>query len=105
MFGKLASKAKELSSSDVEESESSNKINEVIQSQWPKIEAILLERLAATAGDKLNDEEFINTAFKNTYGFLPMPIRLVLSEDKFVSYCMQHKEPLLEKLNELNTVS
>ncbi|CAG20352.1 hypothetical protein [Photobacterium profundum] len=105
MFGKLKNKAKELSSSnDTDNEMGSRKINEIIQSQWPKIEGILLERMIPLAGDKINDDEFITKAFENTYEFLPMPIRMLLSKEKFVSYCKTHKEPLIEKINELNNV-
>jgi hypothetical protein len=56
MFGKLKNKAKELSSSnDTDNEMGSTKINEIIQSQWPKIEGILLERMIPLAGDKLNN--------------------------------------------------
>jgi len=105
MFGKLKNKAQELSSSnDTDNDMGSTKINEIIQSQWPKIENILLERIIPLAGDKINDDEFITKAFENTYEFLPMPIRMLLSKEKFVSYCMTHKEPLIDKINELNSV-
>ncbi|ELR63163.1 hypothetical protein C942_04059 [Photobacterium marinum] len=105
MFGKLKNKAKELSSSnDTDNGMGSTKINEIIQSQWPKIEGILLERMIPLAGDKINDDEFITKAFENTYEFLPMPIRMLLPKEKFISYCLTHKEPLIEKINELSNV-
>jgi hypothetical protein len=53
MFGTLKNKAKELSSSNDSNNEMGTaKINEIIQSQWPKIEGILLERMIPLAGDK-----------------------------------------------------
>jgi len=102
MFGKLGNKAKQESTDN---NVGSDKVNELIQAQWPKIEGLLLERLGPIAGDKINDDEFVTKAFENTYEFLPMPVRLVLPKEKFVSYCMDNKAPLIEKLNELNSVS
>lgn len=96
MFGKLKEKATQLAA----EQTGGTNVDEIMQAHWPKIEAVLVEKLVAVAGEKLNDEGYIETFFENGYEFLPVPVRLMLPKEKFVEYCMTKKEPLLVKANE-----
>ncbi|MDO6496661.1 hypothetical protein [Photobacterium sanguinicancri] len=96
MFGKLKEKATQLAADKV----GGNSIDEIMQGHWPKVEAILVEKLVAVAGDKLNQPGYIDSFFENGYEFLPAPVRMMLPKEKFVAYCVTKKEPLLLKANE-----
>ncbi|WP_413112490.1 hypothetical protein [Thaumasiovibrio sp. DFM-14] len=91
MLGKLKNK--------LGESDNGSKFEEIIKAQWPKIETMLLERLGPVAADKLNNEEFITKTFETTYECLPMPVRMILKKEKFMAYCMEHKDPIIAKLS------
>lgn len=91
-------KAKEIASDSFDNN--TRKFNQSIEKQWPKIEEVLLKGMISIAEDKLNDEKFLASVFDKAYEVLPMPVRMLLPRDMFLQYCIQHKEPLLLKLDD-----
>jgi hypothetical protein len=83
-----------------ENSELSNKImgalEPTIKEHWPKIEPYADKALAAAEKD-----ETIEALARKVYPFLPMLLRLAIKEDKFVTFALEHKGPLLLKLTEI----
>ena len=75
-----------------------NALGPVMAEQWPKIEPYADQALAAAQDDTI----FENLARK-IYPWLPAMLRLVIKEDKFVSFTLEHKGPLLAKLAEVKT--
>lgn len=82
-----------------ENSDLSNKIigamGSVIAEHWPKIEPYADKALAAT-----QDDATFETLARKIYPWLPMMVRMAVKEDKFVSFTLQHKGPVLAKLAE-----
>jgi hypothetical protein len=83
-----------------ENSEISNKImtalEPVIKEHWPKIEPYADKALAAA-----QDDDTIEALARKIYPFLPMVLRLAIKEDKFITFILEHKGPLLTKLTEI----
>jgi hypothetical protein len=67
----------------------------VISEHWTKIEPYADQALAAAKND-----ETIEALARKMYPWLPMMVRLAVKEEKFVSFTLEHKGPLLAKLAE-----
>jgi hypothetical protein len=82
-----------------ENSDLSNKIigamGPVIAEHWPKIEPYADKALAAA-----QDDATFEVLARKMYPWLPMMVRMAVKEDKFVSFTLQHKGPVLAKLAE-----
>ena len=70
-------------------------IEPVIAEHWPKIEPYADKALAAA-----HDDATIEVLARKIYPWLPMVVRLAIKEEKFVSFTLEHKGPLLAKLEE-----
>jgi hypothetical protein len=88
------------SKNGAENSENSSKImtalEPVIKEHWPKIEPYADKALAAA-----QDDDTIEALARKIYPFLPMVLRLAIKEDKFITFILEHKGPLLTKLTEI----
>jgi hypothetical protein len=73
-----------------------NTLEPTIKEHWPKIEPYADKALAAAQND-----ETIEMLARKVYPFLPMVVRLAVKEDKFVSFALEHKGPMLTKLTEI----
>jgi hypothetical protein len=67
----------------------------VIKEHWPTIEPYADQALAAAEND-----ETVEALARKMYPWLPMMVRLAIKEEKFISFTMEHKGPLLAKLAE-----
>jgi hypothetical protein len=67
----------------------------VIKEHWPTIEPYADKALAAAEND-----ETVEALAHKIYPWLPMMVRLAIKEEKFVSFTLEHKGPLLAKLAE-----
>ena len=67
----------------------------VIAEHWPKIEPYADKALAAA-----EDDSTFEILARKIYPWLPMVVRLAIKEEKFVSFTLEHKGPLLAKLTE-----
>jgi len=68
----------------------------VLTEHWPKIAPYADKALAAA-----QDDETFEALARKIYPWLPMMVRLAIKEDKFVSFTLAHKAPLLAKLAEM----
>lgn len=71
----------------------------IIEKNWPKVEMVLYEGLIGLAENKLKDDKSLASAFETTYELMPTAIRLVLSREKFIDFCLTRKESILQKLS------
>ena len=72
-----------------------NALEPVIKDNWPKLEPYADKALAAA-----QDDTVIEKLAHTIYPWLPMVVRFALKEDKFVSFALENKGPLLAKLTE-----
>lgn len=78
-----------------------SKINDFVDQNWPKIEAILIEQLTSMAAGKINNM-ILEKLLDHAYDALPFPIRLVLSREKIVEIAMSNSDSLLRKIQDRN---
>lgn len=77
-----------------------SKTIELFEKHRPEIENILVNGLMTVAEKRLQDDETLRQVFEKGYEALPLPIRLLLPQEKFVEFSMKEKEPLLLKVQE-----
>ncbi len=77
-----------------------NSTESIIEKNWPKVEMVLYEGLIGLAENKLKDDKSLASAFETAYELMPTAIRLVLSREKFIDFCLTRKESILQKLSD-----
>jgi hypothetical protein len=82
MFGSLKSKVAGMAGGAVEK-------------HLPAIQALVEEHVGPKLREVAQDEEKLKGAFKGVYMVVPLPIKLVLSEDKFVQLCMDNRQKFI----------
>jgi hypothetical protein len=70
-------------------------VQEKIQANWPMIKQQFQDKLGNDLRNHLADPEKAVAASKMVYSVLPMPVRLIVKEEVFVQFCLQHKDELL----------
>ncbi len=73
-----------------------NAIGPVMAENWPKIEPYANQALASA-----QDDATFEVLARKIYPWLPMLVRFAIKEDKFVVFTLEHKGPLLAKLEEI----
>jgi hypothetical protein len=76
------------------------KFDSVLSNHWPKIESHLLPRLINLTEVGLKNDDSLGLVFVKAYEFLPAPIRLLTDRQKFVDYCLSHRETILSKVDD-----
>lgn len=74
-------------------------VSRTLEDHWPLIEKILIDGLLQIAEEKLRDDVFLADLFEKTYELLPAPVRLIIKRDKYLSFCLKRKEPLLIRVS------
>lgn len=74
------------------------KAKDIFDKNWPRFEEVIVKGLINITEEKLKDDKSLTAAFEKAYELLPVPVRLVLSRDNFLNFCMLKREPLLEKV-------
>ncbi|RYY31566.1 MAG: hypothetical protein EOP46_20730 [Sphingobacteriaceae bacterium] len=72
-----------------------NALEPVLTEHWPKIEPYADKALAAA-----QDDSVMEKLARTIYPWLPMVVRFAIKEDKFVSFTLENKGPVLAKLVE-----
>lgn len=84
--------------------ESRDKAQQTLEKNWPAIEKTVTNGLVGIAAEKLADDHLLESAMEKAYEMLPMPIRLIVGRDRFVGYCMRHRDPILERVSAMKKV-
>lgn len=84
--------------------ESRDKAQQTLEKNWPVIEKTVTQGLVGIASEKLADDHLLESAIEKAYEMLPMPIRLIVGRDRFVGYCMRHRDPILERVSAMKDV-
>lgn len=80
------------------ENSAPDKIKQVLDEQWSKIESFIIKNASDIAVDKLHDDNFMEIIFLKTYEMLPTVVRLVVSREKFLVFMKTKQEPLKHRL-------
>ena len=67
----------------------------VIEQHWPKIQLIFQEKVGPAALAAAKNDQAMESLFKTVYSVLPFPVRMVVKEPAFVSFCLSHRTKLL----------
>lgn len=75
-------------------------VAELYNKHGETIENIVINGLVEVAEEKLHDEVFLKMFLEKTYELLPVSMRMVISREIFMNFCLKYKEPLLLKVQE-----
>ena len=67
----------------------------LLEDQLPRIQKLIKEKLGPLPVNALQNEAVMQAAFRRLYQALPRMIRLAVSEQGFVEFCMANRERLL----------
>ena len=67
----------------------------LIEQQWPKIQLLFQEKVGPVALAAAKNDQAMESLFKTVYSVLPFPVRMVVKEAAFVSFCLEHRGKLL----------
>ena len=98
MFGKLFDSAKNMATSNFEAVKDKAQI--FINNHWSEIETYVIPALLKISEDHLNDTEKLTSAFESAHAVLPLPLRLAIKRETFVSFCLSKQADLLVKITE-----
>lgn len=87
MFSKIADKL-------------SNAVNpsEFLEKHWTSVENVVFPKMLSVVENGLTDDAGLSSIFEGAYEALPLPVRLAVSRDRFITFCLERKEPLAVKL-------
>jgi hypothetical protein len=68
---------------------------EKIKEHWPAVQQMFRDKVGPQLRDHLANPEKVASDSKVVYSLLPMPVRLLVKEDAFVQFCLDHKDELL----------
>lgn len=103
MFGswkdKIGSKTSELS---LLKDKIQTALDGVVEENWPKIVTFLDQKIGSKAMDAIYDDDFITKLAGFLYPWLPGLLRLVLKEEAFVAFMLEHRatamDPLIKRM-------
>jgi hypothetical protein len=72
-----------------------DKAAELLESQLPKVRAVVAERLGPKAKELVVDDALMTRCLGDAYEFLPAPVRLMVKRERFVTYCLEHRDRLM----------
>jgi len=67
----------------------------LLEEQLPRIQKLIKEKIGPLPANALQNEAVMQAAFRRIYQALPRMIRLAVSEQGFVEFCMANRERLL----------
>jgi hypothetical protein len=70
-------------------------VEQKIRENLPAIQQMFRDKVGNDLRNHLADPEKVISSSKMVYSLLPMPVRLMVKEDAFVNFCIQHKNELL----------
>ena len=69
---------------------------ELFNKMIPKMKLIITEKVGPVTKKMLNDDKSLRHTFNTVYQFMPLPIRLSLTQKEFTDLCIKNKNLLLE---------
>jgi len=75
-----------------------------LKKYWPRVERFVIGNMLDLADETLQKPEELVVYFSKIYELLPIAVRLVVSQEKFVDILMARKDPLIAKVQYYKTV-
>jgi hypothetical protein len=75
------------------------KVLPLLAKKEPEIKAIIKEKAGTALKSLASNEPLLKTIFEKIHELLPAPLKLVVSTDTFVNYCISNKDEVLKVLN------
>src|SRR5687768_11419364 len=72
--------------------------SDAIEQHWPAIQRALREHVAPAATAPVTNDQMIDTAVRSLHRHLPLPIRLVIRQQRLVDWCFSNRERVLAVL-------
>ena len=72
-----------------------DKAAELWESQLPKVRAVIAERLGPKARELVVDDALMTRCLGDAYEFLPAPVRFMVKRERFVTFCLEHRDRLM----------
>jgi hypothetical protein len=66
-----------------------------MQEHWPKIQLLFEEKFGPAVLAAAHNDPAMQQLFKMVYTMLPFPVRMLVNEGAFVSFCLLHRDKLL----------
>ena len=71
-------------------------MDNLITEHLPKIREDVRSRLKTMGGDmKTPSDDELTKILREVYKLLPMPVRMLLKQDRFVALCLKYKDQLI----------
>ena len=83
------------STQDAGEKASDRAADAAIEQYWPKVQQLFLEKVGPVALAAAKNDQAMTSLFKTVYSVLPFPVRMVVKEDVFTTFCLNHRTKLL----------
>ena len=84
----------------------------LLEDQLPRIRKLIREKIGIIPKNTIHNDDLMRNSFKRLYQALPRMIRMTITENSFVEFCMANRERLLnisekvtEKYSEAETMS
>jgi hypothetical protein len=71
---------------------------EFLEKHWASVENVVFPKMLSMVENGLTDDAGLTSLFEGAYEALPLPVRLAVSRDRFITFCLERKEPLAVKL-------
>lgn len=68
---------------------------DAIEQHWPTIQTTLREHVAPAANAVATNDELIELAARQLHGVLPLPVRLVIRQQRLTDWCLANRERVL----------
>ena len=69
----------------------------ILESQLPRIQALIKEKVRPLASETIQNDEALTPILQRVYEFLPTTVRLVVKQEGFVAFCLRNRAWLVER--------
>ena len=74
------------------------KVLPTIEDQKEAINKVIKEKIGPVALSTIEDEKTLRFIFSTVYAFMPGAVTIFIGEEKFISFCMEHKDLIIQHL-------
>ncbi|MGE0764706.1 MAG: hypothetical protein AB7N80_15635 [Bdellovibrionales bacterium] len=72
-------------------------MNETMEKSLGTIKTLFVTYAGPHLSEWANDDQKMSQAFKEVYAKIPAPIQQIVSEEKFIAFCLANKQKLIER--------